>query len=59
MIEPILSGDNDDDNSYEQYKKYLEDSIGALNLDAPNKPMNPYLRFFFERNCEERSKGNK
>ena len=50
---------NTDEDSYDIYKKYLEDSIGVHNLNPPNKPMNAYMRFFFERSCEERSKGNK
>lgn len=48
-----------EDNSYEEYKKYLETSLGITSLPAPRAPMNPYLRFFLERSCEERSKGEK
>jgi len=48
MTEPI----NNDEDSYDVYRKYLEDSIGVLNLNPPNKPMNAYMRFFFERSCE-------
>jgi hypothetical protein len=48
-----------DENSYEEYKQYLEDSIGIMNLTPPHRPMNAYMRFFFERSCEERSKGNR
>lgn len=55
MTDPI----NTDENSYEEYKKYLEESIGVMNLQPPSKPMNAFMRFFFERSCEERSKGNK
>lgn len=47
-----------EEDSYEEYKKYLEESLGISNIKAPLKPMNPYMRFFFERSCEERSKGN-
>ena len=55
MTDPI----NTDENSYEEYKKYLEESIGVMNLQPPSKPMNAFMRYFFERSCEERSKGNK
>jgi hypothetical protein len=43
MNDPI----NTDENSFEEYKKYLEESIGAINLKPPNKPMNGFMRFFF------------
>ena len=46
-----------DEDSYEAYKKYLEDSLGLPPVDAPKTPMNPYMRFFLERSSEERSKG--
>jgi len=36
-----------DDNSFEEYKKYLEESIGVLNLKPPSRPMNPFMRYFF------------
>jgi hypothetical protein len=47
------------EDSYEEYKKYLENSLGITDLQAPQAPMNPYMRFFLERSSEERSKGAK
>jgi hypothetical protein len=35
-----------DEDSYEAYKKYLEDSLGIPPFEAPKPPMNPYMRFF-------------
>ena len=52
-----MSADNEED-SYEQYKKYLEESLGIFGIPPPPKPMNPYMRFYFERSCEEKSNGN-
>ena len=49
----------DDENSYEEYKKYLETSLGISGIEAPKAPMNPYMRFFLERSSQERSKGEK
>ena len=42
---------NEDENSYLEYKKYLEDSIGFGHISKPPKPMNPYQFFVFERIC--------
>lgn len=47
-----------EENSYEEYKKYLESSLGITSLAAPKNPMNPYMRFYLERSSEERSNGN-
>ena len=47
-----------EENSYEEYKKYLEDSLGIFSIPPPPKPMNPYMRYYFERNCEEKTNGN-
>ena len=49
----------EDENSYEEYKKYLETSLGISGIEAPKAPMNPYMRFFIERSSQERSKGEK
>lgn len=46
------------EDSFETYKKYLEDSIGIANVEAPPRPLTPYLRFYFERSCEEKAKNN-
>jgi hypothetical protein len=45
-----------DEDSFEQYKKYLENSLGISSIPVPHKPMNAYMRFFLERSSEERSK---
>ena len=50
---------NDEENSYLEYKRYLEDSIGLEDLSRPPRPMNPYQLFIFERICQERSQGQK
>ncbi len=47
-----------EENSYQEYKKYLEESFGLTGIPTPPRPFTPYMRFFYERNCEERSKGN-
>lgn len=31
-----------EEDSYEEFKKYLEDSIGVVGIKAPPKPMTPY-----------------
>ena len=55
----IISGRMaDEDNSYEEYKKYLEESLGISSIKPPQKPMNAYMRFFLERGCQERQKGS-
>lgn len=46
-----------EEDSFEDYKKYLEESLGISGIAAPPRIMTPYNRFFFERNCEEKSKG--
>jgi hypothetical protein len=35
-----------EENSYEEYKRYLENSLGITSLTAPKNPMNPYMRFY-------------
>lgn len=40
-----------DEDSFEEYKKYLEDSLGISGIPNPPRPMSPYMRFFFQRNC--------
>jgi len=35
-----------EENSYEEYKNYLEKSLGITSLIAPHQPMNPYMRFY-------------
>lgn len=41
-----------EDDSFEEYKKYLEDSIGVAGIKAPPKLMTPYQRFYYERKYE-------
>ena len=38
---------NEENDSYFEYKKYLEDSIGLRGVSKPPKPMNPYQFFVF------------
>ena len=33
--------------------------MGIYGIPQPPRPLTPYMRFFFERNCEEKSKGSK
>ena len=49
----------DQQDSYEEYKNYLCNSLGRdASVEQPNRPMNPYMRFFLERSCQERKKGD-
>jgi hypothetical protein len=48
-----------EEDSFEECKKNLEESLGISAVVAPPKPMNPYMRFFLERSSEERSKGRR
>ena len=47
-----------EEDSFENYKKYLEDSLGIYGVNPPPRPLTPYMRLFFERSTEEKSKGN-
>jgi hypothetical protein len=40
-----------EEDSFQEYKKYLEDSLGILGIRAPPRPQTPYTRYFFERSC--------
>ena len=41
-----------EEDSFESYKRYLEDSIGIPPIKPPQKPMNGFMRFFLERGCQ-------
>jgi hypothetical protein len=30
--------------------------MGISDIEPPPRPLTPYMRFFFERNCEEKTK---
>lgn len=38
---------NYEEDSFEEYKKYLENSIGVTGVNTPPKIMTPYIRFCF------------
>lgn len=40
-----------EEDSFQEYKKYLEDSLGLSGIKAPVHPQSPYARYLFERCC--------
>lgn len=46
-----------EEDSFQEYKKYLEDSIGVSDILKPPRIMSPYSLFYFERQTQEKSKG--